>query len=302
MNFLNWLKNFFKQPEPEHQRPENTGIILEPLKDTDFVAGVSSPIVYQTRIPNGNWTPYAWDTENQYSNKADALDCVAESFINAIQAQEFFMTGKKVNYSKRWLAKCSGTNQGIYKGKGNTYGNVADWIHNHGLVLESSYPKPAGDWTADEFYADINPDLQAKLLAEGQIWLQKWAYDYEFLLVTDPNLDYHLKHSPINVVIPGHSVCGIYSPAQLMDYLDSYPNYYKSTPVAGLQAAMKGILTSKLIQARQIGWQGSPELGVYIPADNMERFKFIQDNLPNWIPNYQLDVSKTFIVPAKKPF
>jgi len=299
-NILEWLKNLFKQPE--YQRPENTGVILEPLKPEDYVAGVTSPIVYQTRIVNGNWTPYAWDEENQFSSRGDALDCVAESFINAVEAQEFFMTGRKVNYSKRWLAKCSGTNQGVYKGKGNTYANVADWIHNRGLVLESSYPKPSG-WTVDEFYAEINPDLQTKLLAEGQIWLQKWAYDYEYLKVSDPNLDYHLKHSPINIVIPGHSVCGIYSPDQLMRYLDSYPNpYFKSAPVSGLQVAMKGILTSKLIQARQVGWQGSPELGIYIPADNMERFKFIQDNLPNWIPNYQLDVSKIYVLPTKKPF
>lgn len=295
---MNWFIKFFTK---QIERPLNTGIVLEPLKDTDYIAGGSSPITYQTRLQDGNWTPYAWDTENQFSSKGDALDCVAESFINAIEAQEFFLTGKKVNYSKRWVAKKSGTNQGKYKGLGNSYANVADWIHNNGLVLESSYPK-TDNWTVDEFYKDIDPDLDQQLIAEGKAWLAKWDYSYEYLSVTDPNLDYHLKHSPVNVVIPGHSVCGIYSPAQLMNYLDSYPSYFKSTPVSGLQAAMKGILTSKLIQARQIGWQGSPELGIYIPADNMERFKFIQDNLPNWISNYQLDVSKTYILPTKKPF
>jgi len=295
INNMNWLLNLFT-----HKRPTNTGIILEPLKPEDYVAGVSSPIVYNTRLKDGNWTPYAWDTENQYSSKGDALDCVTESFINSIEAQEYFITGKKVNYSKRWIAKISGTNQGIYKGLGNTYGNVAEAIRKNGLVLESSYPKPVGDWTADEFYKDINPDLQTKLLAEGQIWLTKWNYQYEYLQVTDPNLDFHLKHCPINVVIPGHSICGIYSPADLMNYLDSYPNYFKTTPVSNLQAAMKGILTPKTIEANVFAFQNSPELWVGIRLDSMQRLDFIKQNLPVWLPDYYLN-EKVIVLPTKKP-
>lgn len=294
-----FIKNLFQKEVP---RPENSGIVLQDLKPEDFIAGANSPIEYKVRLIDGNWTPYAWDQEKQYSRRADALDCVAESFINAIQAQEFLITGKKVNYSKRWLAKISGTNQGDMKGRGNTYAAVADAIKKYGLVAEESYPKPAGDdWTSDEYYAEITDPLAGQLFIEGSRWKAHWNYDYEYLAVTDPNLDYHLKHCPINVVIPGHSICGIYSPADLMNYLDSYPNYYKSTPVGNLQAAMKGILTPKTIFAREVGWQNSPELGLYLPFDSLQRRDFIRQNITTWLPDYAVDASKTYVLPTKKP-
>lgn len=252
-------------------RPKNSGIVLSPLRPTDYIVGVNSPIPHMVVIPKGNWHPYAWDLENQFSKIADALSCVTESIINGIEAQEYQQTGKKVNYSKRWIAKKSGTNQGEMKGKGNNYQNVVDAIRKYGLVLESSYPKPTGDWTADEFYKDINPELEAKLLAEGKIWLQNWEYKYEFLQVSDPNLDYHLQHAPLAVVIPGHSVCGIYSPKDLMEYLDSYPDYFKSTPVANLQAAMKGVLTKK--NMGQFTTQNKDgELRIVLKASSMEQW------------------------------
>jgi len=293
MNFLNWLISLFKsQPLP---RPDNSGVIVD-NQPTDYIAGVNSPIVYETRIPNGDWTPYAWNDEPQSSPEGDSMSCVTQSAINSIETQEFFMTGRKVNYSKRWIAKMSGTTR-----QGNYLNKVCDTIRKYGLVLDSNYPTPA-DFTFDQYYADINPDLLAKLTAEGQIWLQKWGLAYEFLQVSDPNLDYHLKHAPIQVVIPGHAICGIYSPDQLMTYLDSYAPWIKREQVADLLQANKIILTSKLILAREIGWQGLPELGAYIPYDNMERRKFILDNISLWIPNYMLDASKTYILPTKKPF
>ena len=298
---LEFLKRLFQRTR---SRPENTGVIVE-NKPTDYfvnpVAGqVTSPIAYKIRLTDGNWTPYAFDQENQFNSKGDALDCVAESFINAIQAQEFFLTGKKVQYSKRWLAKISGTNQGIYKGRGNTYSNVADAIKNIGLVLEADYPKPTA-WTVDEFYAEIPEPLYTQLMNKAAGWRAKWNYQYEFLQVTDPNLDYHLKHSPIDVIIPGHSICGIYSPIDWMHYVDSYPPYAKTTPVSALAAAMKGILTPKTIFAREVGWQGSPELGLYLPYDSMQRRDFIRQNIATWLPDYAVDESKTYPIAIKKP-
>jgi hypothetical protein len=56
------------------------------------------------------------------------------------------------------------------------------------------------------------------------------------------------------------------------------------------------------ILARQIGWQENPELGVYIPADTMERFAFTKANIATWLPGYDLDQTKTYTLPTQKPF
>lgn len=222
------------------------------------------------------------------------MACVTCSLLSCIEAQECFLTGNKVRYSRRWLAKVSGTTE-----QGNYLYKVADVVRNVGLVLESSYPEPE-TYSRDVYYQDIPEPLNSQLLKEAAQWKTRWDFAYEFLQVTDPNLDYHLKHSPIQVVIPGHAICGIYSPDQMMTYLDSYNPYYKTTVEAGLQAAMKGILTSKAIFARKVTWQGSKEIGVYVPADSMERLEFIKRNIGNWLPSYSLD-ENTYTLP-KKPF
>jgi hypothetical protein len=284
--------NFLKKWFPSYQRPENTGVLLG-NQPTDFFAGVNSPIIYQERLISGDWLPYALDMRNQYcfykGQYVDFLSCVSCSLLSAIEAQELFLTGKQVTYSRRWLAKVSGTTK-----QGNYLYKVADVVRNIGLVLESSYPDIVGTW--DDYYSEP----KSELYQEAAQWRTKWNFDYEFLTVTDTNLDYHLKHSPIQVVIPGHAICGIYSPNDYMQYRDSYSPYDKSEKVSYLQSAMKGILTPKTILARKVGWLGSAELGVYIPADSMERFELIKQNIGSWLPGYSLD-EKTYTL-GKKPF
>lgn len=297
---FNWLKKLFRN----YERPANTGVAPgDQQRPQDYIAGATSPIPYLVRLKDGNWTPYTWSKFKQWSVKNgtyyDTLACTTFALLNSIEAQEFFLTGKQVRYSRRWVAKCSGTNQGALKGTGNYMYAPADWIRQNGLVLESSYPTP-DSYTTDEFYADIPADKQAKLLAEGQEWKKKRNFAYEFLQVSDPNLDYHLKHAPITVVIPGHDICGIYSPSDLMAYRDSYEPWDKQTAVAGLQAALKGILTLTSIQAKVFGFQGSPELWISLPMDSMQRLDYVKQNLSNWLPDYYLNENIT-ILPCKKP-
>lgn len=295
MNITNMLKALFQRPPP---RPKNTGVLLgnEP---TDYFAGVNSPIEYKVRLQDGNWTPYSFDEEVQWclnnGQYVDQMSCVSHSVINAVQSQELFLTGKRVQYSKRWLAKMSDTTR-----NGNYLGKVAQTIRDFGLVLESDYPTPAS-YTWEEFYADIPEPKLTELKEKGQAWLKRWNFQYEFLAVTDPNLDYHLKHSPVQVVIPGHAICGIYSPDQMMTVMDSYAPHVKKYQVVGLQAAMKPILTQKTIQAREIQWYQSPELGLYLPFDSMQRRDHIRAKLSEWLPDYNVDTTKTYQLTAKKP-
>lgn len=220
------------------KKPKNTGVIIG-NQPTDFFAGVNSTVIYQERLTDGNWVPFAWDDEIQYGEE-DSLSCVTQSVINSIEAQEFLLTGNKVNYSKRWIAKISGTTK-----QGNYLYKVADTIRHFGLIPEEDY-LPPDRYTFDQFYADIPEPLNSQLITKGKDWLNKWELQYEFIAVNDPNLDHHLKQSPIQVVIPGHAICGIYSPDQLMTYLDSYSPFIKRTPISNLNQAMKPVLLPKV--------------------------------------------------------
>lgn len=295
MNFFDLLKNLFqKQPE----RPENSGVLLG-NQPTDYFAGVNSPIEYKIRLQDGNWTPYTWSKNLQwaYDNKGNYVDqmaCVTHSMLTAIESQEFFLTGKKVKYSRRWIAKMSGTTK-----QGNYLYKVADTIRHYGLILEEDYPTPA-KYTWNEFYEELGEKM-IPLSQKGLAWLQKWNFQYEFLPVSDPNIDHHLKHSPLQVVIPGHAVCGIFSPGMITEYRDSYEPFDKDYPSNLFLAILKPILTPKTIMAREIGWQGSPELGLYLPFDSMQRRDKFRQKLSEFDADYSVDEKKTYILPAKKP-
>lgn len=290
-NIWKVIKSLFIKPLP---RPDNTGIILG-NKETDYFVGANSPIEYKERLRDGNWTPYAFDTEPQSSNRGDSMACVSHSALNIIQAQEFYITGRKVNYSKRWIAKMSGTTR-----QGNYLNTVADTIRKYGLVLEEDYPTPES-FTWDDYHADIPKDLKDRLEQKGKEWLKRWKVEYEFLQLGDANFDRHLKHAPIQVVIPGHAVAGIYSPDQFMTYLDSYSPWVKKYSSNGLLSAMKLILTPLTIQAREVQWVGHPELGLYLPFDSMQRREMIRNKLSEWLPDYIVDASKTYNTGARKP-
>ena len=284
------LFDFFKSLA--YKRPENTGVLLGNNPE-DYFAGANSPIIYKKRLESGDWTPYCLDEEPQYSNKGDSMACVSHSVINAIQAQEYFLTGKKVNYSKRWLAKMSGTTR-----QGNYLNKVADTIRQYGLVLEEDYPAPSS-FTWDEYHSNIPEPLNLQLLKKGQEWFKKWDFAYEFLQINDANLDYHLKHSPIQIVIPGHAVCGIYSPDMYITYRDSYPQYNKKYAINGLLSAMKPILTPTTLEAGFVKWNNHPEVWFMAKMDSMQRMEKFKNFTFDGDYSVKEDIT---ILPTKKPF
>lgn len=290
MNILDWFKKY--------EKPKNSGVLLAPLSPEDYVVGANSPIEYKERLKTGDWTSYMWDNEVQWCSNngsyVDSMSCVSQSVINCIEAQEFFITGKKVNYSKRWLAKMSGTTA-----QGNYLNKVADTIRQYGLVLEEDYPTPAS-YTFNEYYQEINAVKLKELMDKGKEWLKKWTFEYEFLAVNDPNIDYHLKHCPLQVVIPGHAVAGMYSPDQFTQFKDSYDPFDKKYLSSQFQAVMKPILKPKSIEAKLFGFKDSPELWFSIPLDSMQRLEYIKANLTTWLPDYSLN-EEIIKLPIKKP-
>jgi hypothetical protein len=179
-----------------------------------------------------------------------------------------------------------------------------DTIREYGLILEEDYPTPP-TFTWDSYYQDILDPLLSQLKSKGQAWLKtrggKDCVQYEFLTINDSNIDYHLKHAPVVVVIPGHAVCGIYSPNEYIRYRDSYEPFDKQTPdnAQFLQSAMKVIYNDARIIIRNIGWTDK-EKGKYIGFDTPERELAFNNALLTLFPDYRLENREWNL--GKRPF
>lgn len=303
---LDFFKNFFHKP----QRPANSGVVEEPRRDTDYVVG-ASPIVYKERLSNGDWIPFVWSEVKQWCFKNgiyyDNLGCTGNALATAIETQLYFRTGVKRQISRRWINKMSGCNQGQYKGVGNTIISPVDWVRKNGFVWEEDYPTPE-IWTVDEYYAPIPEPLNATLLAKAK---QNWykyrvpgtddCLQYEWLTVSDPNLDKHLKHAPILFAIPGHQTCAIYSPTQLTTIRDSYEPWDKQYNTAEARNLLKVIIEPPTIEAGFGIFNDSPEVWFFAKLDAMETKQLIQDTFPKNYPKYDVN-SQIRNLPFKKPF
>ncbi len=217
---------------------KNYGIILGESSPTTFAGGT---IPHEVRNPLGTWESFVPEGEWQVSDNGDSMSCVTFSALNSIETQEKFLTGNQVNYSDRWIAKMSGTTR-----NGNYLDKVAETIRTYGLVLESSYPTPK-EFTWDEYHQEIPESLLSQLKAEGQEWLTKWDVKYEKAGIDKKSLQFQLKQSPVQVVIPGHAVENILSDSKTDIIFDSYNPFIKDIPpyYSKIISAMKIVLYKK---------------------------------------------------------
>lgn len=222
----------------------NHGVLLG-NRPEDWVAGAIGALSFEERNPSGDWRPYLVTKERQ-KGKEDSMSCVGFSACTSIEMQEKFLTGKESNYSDRWIAKMSGTTI-----DGNWLWKVGDAVRNLGLVKETSYPTP-DNFTFAQFHADIPAAKLAELKAEGELWKQKWEVKTEFIntsigmwYTVKEDLMKHLKHAPLQIVIPGHAIVNIFCEQDLVRYFDTYYPYEKTTPYSNIQTAYKYVLTPK---------------------------------------------------------
>ena len=307
MNIWNYLKSLFVKIPP---RPD--GIVDAPLRDTDFVIGATSPIEYKERT-DGNWSPFAWSQEKQWCIKngkyQDNLGCTGNALVTSIETQIYYFTGKKIHISRRWINKMAGTNQGQYQGIGNTVIAPVDFVRKNGFVLEEDYPTPA-EWTVQEYYADIPKDLNDSLLAKARKNKVKYGLaasedddclKYEYLQISDPNIDKHLKHAPILASIPGHQTCAIFSPDQYTIYRDSYEPWNKTYASISFLRLLKVIIEPAFLESGFVKFQNHPEVWFMAKLDSMQTLEEIKNSFPSNYPRFQVREG-IVTLPVKKPF
>lgn len=192
----------------EIKKFKNYGVIPE-IRQTDYVAGT---LPYQVINPSGDWTSFVPSGENQYSNMIDSMACVSFSFLNCLETQLKFH-GIELDFSDRFLAKVSNTT--IH---GNTLGIVADTYRQYGCPVEADWPKP-DSFTWEIFYAEIPQEIKNKAI--------KYDISYEWIEPTVESLQYHLKQAPLQLIIPGHAIMGVYEQSDIFKYFDTYVPYLK---------------------------------------------------------------------------
>lgn len=217
----------------------NHGVLVGP-RSLGFAGGY---ITYVARNVGGNWTQWLPPGERQSNGITDTMACVSFSVLSCIETQEYFLTGKQINYSDRWLAKLSGTTHA-----GNYLITVAQTIALYGLVKEESWPVPP-NYTWDSYYAEPTPAQKAALLAEGQEWLKTHKFEFEFLTTDKDVILKHIEQSPLQIVIPGHAIENFYTQQDVVNYFDSYGEpFKKQTARSTLTDVFKPLLTMKLMR------------------------------------------------------
>jgi hypothetical protein len=153
--------------------------------------------------------------EEQHSNVADSFGCVSFAAVHCIESQEIAQTGQTPGYSERALAKLSGT---VYTGPVNKRGNNAENVYNailkYGLILDSDWPTELGDdWTLDEFYADIPPEILVKANKPN---------------ITLLNGSTNFSLAPVwTAMLIGGTMGHMVEQLDQVDYFDSYVQYQK---------------------------------------------------------------------------
>lgn len=220
----------------------------------DYVAGSFTFISYEERLKSGDWRPFLPVKEIQYG-KEDSMSCVSFSACNGLEAQHKHQTGKEVNFSDRWLAKMSGTTI-----EGNWLYKVGDTVRKFGVVLETDYPTPP-NYTFAQFHADIPEPLYSQLVEKGQAFLKEWDVRTEFVPATKEAMLKHIKHAPLQIVIPGHAILNFLCEEDVVNYFDTYQPHEKKTPYSNVQSVYKYVLTPKQMTKRFIVDDGG-KLGV----------------------------------------
>ena len=219
--------------------PLNHGLIpgFNPI---DF-AGVDAP--YEVRNPSGDWTPYVTRGEKQKYSVVDVMACVSFSALNCCEMQIKQQTGQEVNLSDRYLAKRSGTTE-----SGNYLYVVADVLQIEGVCLEDQWPVPNEPFNWNDFYSDI-PQV---IINEAKKFKKKYdVFPKRLGLLgidlSAADLQYHLKHAPLWVTIPGHAIGGVMVSANNLTftYFDSYSPFLKTRPIADIDSVWKIVLTVK---------------------------------------------------------
>ena len=227
---------------------KQTGLIIE-SKPKDWVAGVSSPIIWSELNATSDWIKYKPEDEVQFLQWTfDTMSCATFSALNTLETivnyyikndkltvaqieylnKEGYITNGLPNFSDRFTAIMSGTTA-----NGNTSQNVWDSIRKDGVLPEKDLPFDAKTFAEYHDKSKITEAMKAK----AKKFLDIFSIMYEFSVVDNSTND--LKCSPLSVAIPK------VNPSHAVEFIspttrfDTYPPFLIPTTNSDINYAIK---------------------------------------------------------------
>ncbi len=248
---------------------EKMGVVLG-MRPTDYVAGVSSPIVYEVTRPDWDWRPLIFAPDNQFYPTFDTWACTNFSPSNSRKLQLKNSTGEEYNFSERASAYLSGTRPG----SGNYMTADPDSARKNGVFLNKDWPNEADTDSVMNWFKPLPLEVLRKAI--------RFDEKYEWIDVTRESIKQNLKQAPVTIAIRAgstvHDVCVVFVDDNGLWYFDSYPhetieNHLAITtqvPLAALKIITKAMNTIYFVHRKGTGEYGllsvSPVGQQYVPA------------------------------------
>ena len=189
------------------------GAFIEPVEHLPLFRGVATGTPFQINLEDGNWLDYLPEPETQIGLYFCTLACVTFSALDNIEIQmnyykdqghfeeediawfieEGYLKDRddEFNFSDRHIAKLSGT----YERRGNNATNVANTIHEFGLIPEKDWPFPHREMKEHEYYSEI----PAHLIEKGKRFMDRFQLHFQRVHISQWELA--LKMSPLQVYV-----------------------------------------------------------------------------------------------------
>lgn len=248
----------------------NSGIIEDPRsqyeKSLDYIAGAETPIKYEIRLQNGDWSYYLPTEKKQtLSSGRDTNACTHFAVMQAIEVQlnllfpslpdthkQFlqsngYMVGSKVSLSPRFSAITGGNTI-----KGNYFHKVWDTTRKVGVIPEQDLPMGGTTWSEYHDPEVITQDMRDKALK----FLEHFEIKYDFVAGYDnakgfnqdelSNNLYLLKQCPLNIGVPipvNHAIIMTRNDGQVYDSFDHYTPFHRVNDQRGVGFALRGVVT-----------------------------------------------------------
>lgn len=176
--------------------------VIETKKDgINYVLGsanLAEPIIN----PSGDWMPYLPVSERQNHRGVETNGCTLHGTESAIEQQIIFKTGKKVNYSERYLTNVAKTRGILDPRVGADPHKIAEMRRkDSGTIPEERAPWSDDIQTAEEYYSlDTAP-----LITEAKKWYGEWQVSHKWLWTT--NISPAEKRARIQDALTKGTVC-----------------------------------------------------------------------------------------------
>lgn len=201
--------------------PANTGVILEPLRETDFIFGANKVKPNITLPETDKWFNWFSEGELQAGVYYDTFGCVTFSALNVVEAilnyqiannmisannlawlkeQGYFNDKGQIDLADRFNYKMSNTNPNV----GNTGSAVWSSIRHHGVVPEKVWTWNKGrDIPQEQKYVEwFNSDIPQEVKDLGLEFKKRFEIFYEYVPIKRKQIKDALVHSPMQIFIP----------------------------------------------------------------------------------------------------